>query len=61
MNTEIAEIASYLPGEIRSCHCPNCYVRTSGGEPLYEGLKALIFNAPGRSVKRCPKPECDLV
>ncbi len=62
MKTEAAEIASYLPREIRSFPCPECYLCGSGGEPLYEGLKDRLFNAPGIwNLKRCPNPECGLL
>jgi hypothetical protein len=45
-----------------SVPCPNCYLCGTGGEPLYEGLKDRLFNAPGEwNLKRCPNPECGLL
>ena len=62
MNTEAAKIRPDLPPEIRSFRCPNCYLCGTGGEPLYEGLKDRVFNAPGEwNLKRCPNPECGLL
>src|SRR5208337_1608652 len=62
MNTESAEMASYLPGEIRASPCSNCHLCGTGGEPLYEGLKDRLFNAPGRwNLKRCLNADCGLL
>ncbi len=62
MNTEAAEIRKDLPREIRSFPCPNCSVCGACGQPLYEGLKDRLFNAPGEwNLKRCPDPECGLL
>jgi SAM-dependent methyltransferase len=48
--------------EIRSRPCPNCSLCGAGGEPLYEGLKDRLFNAPGEwNLKRCPNPKCGLL
>src|ERR1039458_5907464 len=62
MNIEAAQIRPDLPHEIRSFPCPNCSLCGTGGEPLYEGLKDRLFNAPGDwNLKRCPNPECGLL
>ncbi|MGA7871733.1 MAG: class I SAM-dependent methyltransferase [Candidatus Binatus sp.] len=62
MNTAAAEIRSDLGSGIRSFPCPDCPLCGTGGEPLYEGLKDRLFNAPGRwNLKRCPNPECGLL
>ena len=62
MNHEAVEIGPDLPREIRSLPYPDCYLCGTGGEPLYEGLKDRLFNAPGRwNLKRCPNPECGLL
>jgi len=62
MNTEAAEIRPDLPREIRLFRCPSCSLCGTGGEPLYEGLKDRLFNAPGEwNLKRCPNPECGLL
>ncbi len=62
MNTKAVEIRPDLPREIRSFPCPNCSLCGTGGEPLYEGLKDRLFNAPGDwNLKRCPNPECGLL
>ncbi len=62
MNTEAVDIRPDLPREIRSFPCPNCSLCGTGGEPLYEGLKDRLFNAPGKwNLKRCQNPECGLL
>ena len=62
MNTAAVEIRPDLPREIRSFPCPNCSLCGTGGQPLYEGLKDRLFNAPGEwNLKRCPNPQCGLL
>ncbi len=48
--------------EIRSRPRPNCYLCSTPGAPLYEGLKDRLFGAPGEwNMKKCINPECGLV
>ena len=62
MNTAAVEIRPDLQREIRSFPCPNCSLCGTGGQPLYEGLKDRLFNAPGEwNLKRCPNPQCGLL
>ncbi len=62
MNTAAVEIRPDSQREIRSLPCPNCSLCGTGGQPLYEGLKDRLFNAPGEwNLKRCPNPQCGLL
>lgn len=62
MNTEAAEIASYLPGEIRSFPCPNCYMCGAPGKQLHTGLRDWLFSAPGEwNIMRCANSSCGLL
>ncbi len=48
--------------EIRSRHCPTCFLCGAEGEPLYEGLTDCLFDAPGSwNLKRCPNQRCGLI
>ena len=48
--------------EIRTHHCPDCYICGAQGEPLYHGLKDRLFGAPGEwNFKKCGNPRCGLV
>ena len=48
--------------EIRSRPCPDCYLCSARGDPLYSGLRDRLFGAPGEwSLRKCPSSECGLV
>lgn len=48
--------------EIRTHHCPDCYICGTQGQPLYQGLKDRLFGAPGEwNFKKCRNPGCGLV
>lgn len=47
---------------IRTRPYPNCYLCSTLGKPLYQGLKDCLFGAAGEwNLKKCPNPECGLV
>ena len=47
---------------VRSEPSPSCYVCSTRGESLYNGLKDLLFGTPGIwNLKKCPNPKCGLI
>lgn len=47
---------------IASTPAPECYLCSTEGEPLYDGLRDRFFGAPGIwNLKRCRAPQCGLV
>lgn len=48
--------------EIRTLAQPLCYICSSPGRILYQGLADRLFNAPGKwNIKQCLNPECGLL
>jgi len=48
--------------EIRTYHCPDCYICGTRGKNLYGGLRDRLFGVPGEwNFKKCPNPGCGLV
>lgn len=62
MELRDSQVTLGAPGSVRTEPCPTCYLCDSPGQLLYDGIKDVLFGAPGTwSVKRCTNRDCGLL